>query len=161
MYIYIHAYIMQMTWPHRTLSDRTCAGSPGVAQATVIPTAAGICEEMRWDEDGWPLSRTRFAYLASRLILERDGIATKIHNNWQCLMGLIWVSFSWWLTEATLSASWLMLVVFSAHLAEALTHSSSHEKWSLRCDGPLLRTWFFSTHTSSSYDHWHTDRSDS
>lgn len=31
--------------------------------ATVIPTAAGICEEMRWDEDGWPLSRTRFAYL--------------------------------------------------------------------------------------------------
>lgn len=33
--------------------------------ATVIPTATGICDEMRWDEDGWPLSRTRFAYLAS------------------------------------------------------------------------------------------------
>lgn len=32
--------------------------------ATVIPTAASICQEMRW-EDGWPLSRTRFAYLAS------------------------------------------------------------------------------------------------
>ena len=40
----------------------------------MIPTAAGICEQMRWDEDGWPLSRTRFAYLASWL-LERNGIA--------------------------------------------------------------------------------------
>eukprot|EP00435_Cladocopium_sp_Y103_P007237 s2958_g2.t1 len=31
--------------------------------ATVIPTATGICAEMRWDPEGWPLSRTRFAYL--------------------------------------------------------------------------------------------------
>lgn len=32
--------------------------------ATVIPTATGVCQEMRWDDQGWPLSRTRFAYLA-------------------------------------------------------------------------------------------------
>ena len=93
IHVHIHTCIYHADDLAKELSHRTCAGSPGpVAQATVIPTAAGICEEMRWDEDGWPLSRTRFAYLASRLILERDGIATKIHKNWQCLMGLMMIN---------------------------------------------------------------------